>query len=150
MITACIITKRRRLTKVPPDFRSYIVLGEVTNTRVREKTSLLACSISILVTFLSSFTMPYLLNKGYANLGGKVGFVYGSICFAMNVVAYFFIPEMKGRTLEEIDGLFEAKVPVLKFRNAVVPANRSGESGPSSDCDERASEKQDPAVVVSP
>ncbi|KAJ6780539.1 hypothetical protein PWT90_03176 [Aphanocladium album] len=128
---------------------SYIVLGEVTNTRVREKTSLVACSISILVTFLTSFTMPYLLNKGYAGLGGKVGFVYGSLCFAMNVVAYFFVPEMKGRTLEDVDALFEAKVPLRQFRDAVLP--EKSESGRSSDYDEQLrsrSEKREEEVVV--
>ncbi len=62
--------------------------------------------------------MPYLLNKGYAGLEGKVGFVYGSLCFAMNVAAYFLVPEMKGRSLEEIDHMFEMKVPLRKFASA--------------------------------
>ncbi|KAM3553641.1 hypothetical protein MY1884_006576 [Beauveria asiatica] len=103
--------------------QSYIIVGEVAHTRVREKTSLLACSISIVITFLSSFTMPYLINPGYAGLGGKVGFVYGSLCFATTVVAYLCMPEMKGRTLEEIDALFEAGVPLRHFRDAVLPAS---------------------------
>ena len=29
---------------------------------------------------------------------------------------YFFIPELKGRSLEEIDELFENKVPTLGFK----------------------------------
>ena len=29
---------------------------------------------------------------------------------------YFFIPELKGRSLEEIDELFENKVPMLGFK----------------------------------
>jgi hypothetical protein len=105
--------------------RSYIILGEVTNTRVREKTSLFACSISILTTFATSFTMPYLLDKAYAGLGGKVGFVYGSFCFAMNVAAYFLVPEMKGRSLEEIDDIFEAKVPLRNFPGAQLSQDAS-------------------------
>ncbi|KAJ3486751.1 hypothetical protein NLG97_g6555 [Lecanicillium saksenae] len=92
--------------------------------------------------------MPYLLNKGYAGLGGKVGFVYGSLCFAMNVVAYFSVPEMKGRTLEEIDALFEAKIPLRQFRNTILPER--SESGGSSDGDEqrRGSVKKEAEVVV--
>lgn len=124
------------------------MLGEATNTRVREKTSLLACSISILTTFATSFTMPYLINQGYAGLGGKVGFVYGSLCFAMNVVAYLVVPEMKGRSLEEIDALFERGVPLRQFRRAyvgdvvAVPV-LSVDSGGVSESDERSRATRD-------
>ena len=129
------------------------MLGEVTNTRVREKTSLLACSISIVVTFLTSFTMPYLLNPGYAGLGGKVGFVYGSLCFGMNVAAYLVVPEMKGRSLEEIDALFAAGVPLRRFRGAVLPeeaapaATAASVSGCEDDEEKRRSEKKDVVIV---
>lgn len=30
-------------------------------------------------------------------------------------LAYFLIPELKGRTLEEVDQLFESKAPLRKF-----------------------------------
>lgn len=29
---------------------------------------------------------------------------------------YFFLPEIKNRTLEEVDEMFEAKLPARKFR----------------------------------
>lgn len=83
--------------------------------------------------------MPYLMNKGYGGLGGKVGFVYGSFCFAMNVVAFFCIPELKGRSLEEIDALFESNVPLRQFRNAVLP---NTDSGRTSECDEKTEWKK--------
>ncbi|KAI1410538.1 general substrate transporter [Hypoxylon sp. FL1857] len=95
---------------------SYVVLGETASARVKEKTSLLACCISILTTFVTSFTLPYLLNPPYAALGGKVGFIYGSICFAFVVVTFFFIPELKGRSLEEVDQLFAMGIPLWKFK----------------------------------
>ncbi|KAI5464230.1 general substrate transporter [Mariannaea sp. PMI_226] len=94
---------------------SYIIMGEVSAFRVKEKTSLLASVISILTTFVTSFTIPYLLNAPYANLGGKIGFIYGSINVAMVVVAYFFIPELKGRTLEEVDQLFASDKKIHQF-----------------------------------
>ncbi|CAL5866682.1 uncharacterized protein PFLUO_LOCUS892 [Penicillium psychrofluorescens] len=97
---------------------SYIILGEVANSRVKEKTSDLAVSISVLTTFVVSFTLPYLLDAPYADLGAKVGFIYGSITVVSSVVAYFMVPEMKGRSLEEVDQLFEARVPLRKFRQA--------------------------------
>ncbi|GAB1217735.1 hypothetical protein ATERTT37_006976 [Aspergillus terreus] len=91
---------------------SYIVLGEVSNSRVKEKTSNLAVSISVITTFIVSFTVPYLINAPYANLGGKVGFLYGGITFVSVAVAYFYVPELKGLSLEEVDRLFATGRPV--------------------------------------
>lgn len=100
--------------------RSYVVLSEAASARVKEKTSLLACCISITTTFVTSFTLPYLLNEPYAALGGKVGFIYGSICFSFIIWTWFFIPELKGRSLEEVDQLFAMKIPMWKVGKAHV------------------------------
>ena len=93
-----------------------MILGEVTNVRVKEKTNDLAVSISVLTTFLVSFTIPYLLNAPYANLQAKVGFIYGSFTVVSVIVAYFLMPEMKGRSLEEIDQLFASGISLRKFK----------------------------------
>jgi SP family sugar:H+ symporter-like MFS transporter len=96
---------------------SYIFLGEVSSVRVKEKTNDLAVSVSVLTTFVVSFTVPYLLNAPYANLQAKVGFIYGSFTIVSVIVAYLMIPEMKGRSLEEIDRLFASGVSMRKFKD---------------------------------
>lgn len=96
-------------------YSSYVILGEVSNVRVKEKTNDLAVSISVLTTFVISFTVPYLLNAPYANLGAKVGFIYGSLTAVSVLVSYFMIPEMKGRSLEEVDQLFASGISLRKF-----------------------------------
>ncbi|GFP57110.1 galactose transporter [Trichoderma asperellum] len=99
---------------------SYVVVSEAASTRVKEKTNLLASVISIITTFVTSFTIPYLLNAPYAALGAKVGFIYGAINVLMVIVAYFFIPEMKGRSLEEVDELFATGVALRSFSKATT------------------------------
>ena len=99
---------------------SYIIVSETAALRVKEKTNLLACVISVLTTFVTSFTIPYLINAQYANLGGKVGFIYGAINIIMVVMVFFFIPELKGRTLEEVDQLFASGVPLRNFKSTVT------------------------------
>ncbi|KAL5346941.1 hypothetical protein ACLOAV_008084 [Pseudogymnoascus australis] len=94
---------------------SYVIIGEVSSQRVKEKTNDLAVSVSVITTFIVSFTLPYLLNAPYAALGAKVGFIYGSFAMVAVIVAYFMIPEMKCRTLEEIDQLFASGVSMRKF-----------------------------------
>lgn len=93
-----------------------MIVSEAAAVRLKEKTNLLACIISVLTTFVTSFTIPYLINVRYANLGGKVGFIYGTINIIMVVLAFFFIPELKGRSLEEVDQLFASGAPLRKFK----------------------------------
>lgn len=95
---------------------SYVVLGEASSSRLKEKTNNIAGSISVITTFVVSFTVPYLIREEDAGLGPKVGFIYGSICVISFVVVFFLIPEMKGRSLEEIDEMFNANLPTRKFR----------------------------------
>ncbi|KIX07346.1 uncharacterized protein Z518_01999 [Rhinocladiella mackenziei CBS 650.93] len=111
---------------------SYLTVSEVSNFRVRDKTAMLALSISIVTVFVTSFTLPYLMNEGYGNLGPKVGFIYGSLALTMVTAAYFVVPELKGRTLDEIDELFERRVGARKFRSAYVESTRfEGEVRPN-------------------
>jgi MFS transporter, SP family, sugar:H+ symporter len=48
-----------------------------------------------------------------------IGFIWGPSCLITVVWIYFFLPEIKNRTLEEIDEMFEAKLPARKFRKYV-------------------------------
>ncbi|CZR58867.1 uncharacterized protein PAC_08759 [Phialocephala subalpina] len=98
----------------------YVVLGEASSRRVVEKTNNIAVSLSVLSAFLVSFTVPYLIGADYANLGGKVGFIYAGLGVLFTSLTWWFVPEMKGRSLEELDRMFEDRVPTRKFRNAEV------------------------------
>ena len=95
---------------------AYIIMGETPTGRLREKTATIATSLSVITTFVVSFTLPYLLNAPYAALGPKVGWIYGSISASMFFFVYFVIPEQKNRSLEELDSLYEARVSTRKFR----------------------------------
>ena len=94
----------------------------------------------MLTTFVVSFTTPYLINAKYANLGGKVGFIYGSFNFAMVVATFFVIPEMKGRTLEEIDQLFASGVSLRKFGSVKT---RTAQELYESEIDKKADNDED-------
>lgn len=64
-----------------------------------------------------TFTVPYLIDASYANLQSKLGFIYGAIGVLGLIWAYFSFPELMGRSLEEIDEMFVAKLPARKFRS---------------------------------
>jgi hypothetical protein len=48
--------------------------------------------------------------------GPKYGYIWAGSNFICVLFFFFFMPEMKGRSLEELDEIFEAKVPAMKFK----------------------------------
>jgi SP family sugar:H+ symporter-like MFS transporter len=71
--------------------------------------------------FVVSFTLPYLLYAPYANLQAKTGFIFGAFAAFSIVFTYFFVPELAGRSLEEIDALFALRTPTRQFPKVEVP-----------------------------
>lgn len=50
------------------------------------------------------------------DLGSRVGMIYASISAASIVFVYLVVPEMRGRSLEELDEMFQAGVPAWRSR----------------------------------
>jgi MFS transporter, SP family, sugar:H+ symporter len=63
-------------------------------------------------------------------------------CLIAAVWVFFFLPEVKGRSLEEIDEMFEQRLPARKFRKYVCTSRAAVESkarnGAGSDSDEKS------------
>jgi len=56
-----------------------------------------------------TYSLPYLLGTpGYSgvNLGANVGYIFAGIAFLSFVFVTLFVPELAGRSLEEVDELF--------------------------------------------
>ena len=64
-----------------------------------------------------------MLNPTSGNLGGKCGYVWGATGFICLVLAYFFLPEMKGRSYREIDIMFKRKIPARKWKGTEIDAH---------------------------
>lgn len=94
---------------------SHVVAAEIPTMRLRDQTYAIGACFNIALQFAISFSLPYLLNAPYANLGAKVGFIFGSTAFCAIIFSIIGIPECKGKTLEEIDNLFLEGVPIRKF-----------------------------------
>ncbi|TGJ82197.1 hypothetical protein E0Z10_g6576 [Xylaria hypoxylon] len=95
---------------------SHVVAAEIPTTQLRDQTYALGSVFNIAIQFVVSFSVPYLLNAPYANLGSKVGFIFGSTAFLAIFFSYFCIPECSGKSLEEIDELFLDGVPIKDFK----------------------------------
>ena len=71
-----------------------------------------------------AYATPYLVNTGPGNAGleVKVFFIWGSTCAGCLVFTYFFIPETKGLSLEQIDLLYQNSTPIssVKYRQELI------------------------------
>ncbi|KAL4916494.1 general substrate transporter [Aspergillus aurantiobrunneus] len=94
---------------------SYPVATELVSSRLRAWTVGSATSLGYLLAWLVNFCTPYFINPENLNWGARYGYIWAGSNLACVVFFYFFIPEMKGRSLEELDEIFAARVPARKF-----------------------------------
>ncbi|CUM63842.1 uncharacterized protein PRCAT00001427001 [Priceomyces carsonii] len=94
---------------------THITAAEIPSSQLREKTLSVATFLSFGISMMISFVNPFIQNEGYGNLQGRVGFMYGSISFIACGFIYFFLPEVKGLSLDVVDTLFELNTRTSKF-----------------------------------
>ncbi|RYP77498.1 hypothetical protein DL771_001071 [Monosporascus sp. 5C6A] len=95
---------------------AWVSGGELPSQRLRSYTFGAASAVGFLAAWLIAFTAPYFINVESLNWGPRYGYIWFPSCIVTAIWVYFFLPEVKGRTLEEIDEMFEAKLGARKFR----------------------------------
>ncbi|KAK4225298.1 general substrate transporter [Podospora fimiseda] len=96
---------------------SYPVATEVVSTRLRSYTVGSAISLGYLLAWVTGFASPFFINPESLNWGAKYAYIWTGTNLLCGIVFFFFFPETKGRTLEEIDELFERRIPAWKFKS---------------------------------
>jgi len=99
---------------------SWVIIGETSAIRLRPLTTGMGRAAYYIVEIPCIFLGSWMLNPTGGNLIGKCGYVWGATGFVCFLVAFFFLPEMKGRSYREIDILFKRKVPARKWKNTLV------------------------------
>ncbi|KAH8674251.1 general substrate transporter [Xylariales sp. PMI_506] len=94
---------------------AYIVVGETSTTRLRSHTVGLARNTYNIVNIINSIIGPYILNPTEGNWKGKCGFLTGGLIIFCIIWTYFRLPEMSGRTYEELDILFSMDISARDF-----------------------------------
>ena len=84
----------------------WLALSELMPTRIRSNGMSIALVINQLVsTTLSGIFLPFVSKHGYSS----IFFLFAGFTVIYFIVAAFFLPETKGKTLEEIEAHFEGK-----------------------------------------
>lgn len=96
----------------------WLIGSEMGGTQLRNKLMGWGVIVDVFSAFLVTFFTPYLQAGPQIQLGARVGYVF----MGLAAVAFFFfvgfIPELKGRSLEEVDELFERGLWAWQFKNA--------------------------------
>ncbi|CRG88496.1 Maltose permease MAL61 [Talaromyces islandicus] len=99
---------------------SWVIIGETSAIRLRPLTTGIGRASYYIVEIPCIFLGTYMLNPTGGNLGAKCGYVWGGTGLFCLIVAYFYLPEMKGRSYREIDILFNRHVPARKWKKTII------------------------------
>lgn len=103
-------------TKLSASNNAFLIGAEIGGVMMRKKILAFGTGIDVLAAFLVTFTTPYLLASDPGpNLGPKIGWIFAAAGYLSGFFGIFFTPELKGRSLEEVDELFEAKIHCWQF-----------------------------------
>ncbi|OQU96965.1 hypothetical protein CLAIMM_02970 [Cladophialophora immunda] len=97
----------------------YLIAGELPAQNLRAYTMGLSAAVSFAFAWLCAFTTPYYINPTALNWGPKYGYIWFGSGVVVCTFIYFMLPEIRGRTLEEIDEMFRNKVPTKDFQTYV-------------------------------
>lgn len=97
---------------------TWVVLGEMPTTRLKAKTSGLGYGLQSISALVITIFTPYVQSVDYVNWGPYIGFFFGSFSFIAFAFVYFFLPEVKGLSIEQMDLLFEKGATVKEFSKA--------------------------------
>jgi len=100
----------------------WTLFAEISSSRLRSRTIGLGIVVQNSFGVLMNIVVPLLINPDAANLGGKIGFIFGGTALASVVWVFLRVPETAHRSFEELDWLFEIRVPARRFKEYVVPA----------------------------
>ncbi|KEF56624.1 uncharacterized protein A1O9_06813 [Exophiala aquamarina CBS 119918] len=98
---------------------AWLLGGEYVNNQMRAFTFGFATALNFLGNWLGTFTAPYFINPAKLAWGPQYGYIWFGSNMIVAVFTWFFLPETRDRTLEEIHEMFEAKLPARAFKNYV-------------------------------
>ncbi|KAF2871033.1 high affinity glucose transporter RGT2 [Massariosphaeria phaeospora] len=92
---------------------AWIVIGEIFPLTIRSRGVGLSTASNWFWNCIIAVITPYLVadQDKSAKLGSNVFFMWGGLCCLSFMFAYFFVPETKGLTLEQVDKMLEETTP---------------------------------------
>jgi len=98
----------------------FALVSEIPASTLRSKSVALARFTYAVLNVAANVLTTYQLNPTAWAWGARSGFFWAGTSILGLLLTWYCVPEPKGRTVAELDLLFEKKVPARKFRNTSV------------------------------
>ncbi|KAL4782691.1 general substrate transporter [Aspergillus varians] len=95
---------------------SALMPSEIATPKLRNHTMAYTIACAQTSAVITTFAVPQLTSADAANLGAKTYLVFAGCMACVLVFVYFYMPETKGRTFAEVDEMYDAKIPMWKWR----------------------------------
>ncbi|KAL3469639.1 general substrate transporter [Aspergillus californicus] len=86
---------------------SYAFGAEASSLHLRAKTQGLGWLVNCTANGVLGLVLPYIFNEDQGALRGKTGFLFSGFCVLGAGVVWGCVPEMRGRSVGEVEGIFE-------------------------------------------
>ena len=93
----------------------WSIAAEISSYRLRAKSMSLGMMAQTFTTWLITFIVPYMYNVDSGNLGARTGLVFAGASVLLIWGAWSIVPDTTGLSTEDIDELYEARVPARQF-----------------------------------
>lgn len=95
---------------------SFVISAETSSLRLRARTQGIGWTISNISGVAFGFSMPYAYSPDAANLGGMTAYIFVGFAGLALAISWFCLPEMKDRSIQDIDKMFELGLPARDFK----------------------------------
>ncbi|KAF2451167.1 MFS general substrate transporter [Karstenula rhodostoma CBS 690.94] len=105
---------------------SYAIMSEVSALRLRAPSQAIGGIAAYISSIFTNFVLPYLYNPDAADLKAKTGFVFMGCCVLAAGATWLVVPEMKGRSVGDVDRMFQEGVGARESRKWPSRGLKSG------------------------
>ncbi|KAI9842602.1 MAG: hypothetical protein M1837_007040 [Sclerophora amabilis] len=107
----------------------FVILSETSSTILRGKTIAISTAVSALINVVCAVGIPYAINPDQGNLRGKLALIFLGTTIPCLIWCFLALPETKGRTFEELDLMFQQRLPTRDFATHVTDRRRDQMGG---------------------
>jgi len=127
---------------------AWTIAAEMCSQRLRSLSLGVATAVNFALSYAITVSIPYWVNPASIGIGGTFCyFWFGSLAIVV-VWTYFFLPESKDRTMEELDELFEKRVPARQFKGFVCTGTLAAEEAAARKILENVGGEKEAGVVT--
>ncbi|KAJ1019992.1 hypothetical protein NDA16_004273 [Ustilago loliicola] len=94
---------------------SLLMPSELPTQRLRNYTMSYAIGWGQLTAVVTTLSLPQITAADAGNLAAKAYLIFGGCMFVITILAFFLLPETRGRTFFEIDQLYANHVPAWRW-----------------------------------